>query len=102
MIEKVIASILDAEKEATEIIADGMKEYKTIIANAESQAATNRKELITSLKKSQDESYANAEKQAQIAYDKSLENGKIEAKNMQAVSMKKTDKAVSFIVGKVI
>ncbi|MFI3166718.1 MAG: hypothetical protein R3Y32_01225 [Bacillota bacterium] len=102
MIEKVIASILDAEKLASEIIADGMKEYKTIIADAESFVASEKKQLVSSLKDSQNDAYAKAEQKAQNAYEKSLEDGRVEAKKMQAESMKKHEEAVAFIVGKVI
>ncbi len=102
MIEKVIASILDAEKEASMIVAEGMKEYKDIISEAESKAAKDKKELITSLKAAQTDAYAQAEAKAQANYEKALEDGKAEAKAMQAESLKKTDSAVDFIIGKVI
>ncbi|MFI3128739.1 MAG: hypothetical protein R3Y18_01615 [Bacillota bacterium] len=102
MIEKVIASILDAEKEASLIISDGMKEYKQIISDAESKVSKDKKELVMSLKASQTAAYKEAEAKAEENYEKSLENGRAEAKAMQAESMKKTDSAVDFIIGKVI
>ncbi len=102
MIENVIASILDAEKSAGEILAEGMKEYKKIIAEAESQVDKEKKELIASLKASQDEAFAKAEQKANANYEKTLEDGKVSAEKLKAESLAKTDKAVSYIIGKVI
>ena len=102
MIEKVIASILEAEKKAEEIIINGNSEYKKIIFEAESISEKTKKEVIDGLRIFQKTELEKAEKQAGIEYEKTLAEGRNESETLKEKSKTKKDSAVELIVGKVI
>lgn len=82
MLNEIIESILDAEREAEKIIQDALEEAKTMNANAVVEADKIKNDTIQKVKDERRLVISTAEKEAEESYDEIIALGKKQAEKI--------------------
>lgn len=95
---EVIASILDAEKKADEIVKQSVEKSKKIRQSADEEGEKIKNGAVAVFKLHRASALKNSEKQAAAEYDKIMESGKNDADKIVALSAEKVDSFAEQIV----
>lgn len=98
---EVIGTILEAEAEAAKILELAAAESKSAIAEGETTAEKIEKDAAAKLSRERDRVLAEAEKRAEAAYDKLLDEGRKKAAMLKKSCEGKTNAAAEEILGRV-
>ena len=88
---EVIASILDAEKKADEIVKSSVEKSKAVKQSADFDGEKIKNGTVAVFKLHRASAIKEAEKQASLEYDKILSEGKASAEKILSDSADKTD-----------
>lgn len=102
MLEKVIDSIVEAEKAGEEKVAEAQRRSETILSESERNVAGIRERAAAERKERLKEMYAGAEKTANEKAREVREKGFAESDALKAGYMKKTEKAVDMLLRRVL
>lgn len=102
MLEKVIDSIVEAEKAGEEKVAEAQRRSETILSESERNVAGIRERAAAERKERLKEMYAGAEKTVDEKAREVREKGFAESDALKAGYMKKTEKAVDMLLRRVL
>lgn len=95
---EVIASILDAEKKAEEIVKQSVEKSKKIRQTADEDGEKIKNGAVALFKIKKVAEMKKAEEKAQAEYNKIIESGKADADKIRKISAAETDTYVDEIV----
>lgn len=99
---EVIASILDAEKKAEEIVKNSTEKSKKIRQTADEDGEKIKNGAVAVFKLHRTSALKDAEKKASAEYDKITESGKAEADKIVGLSADKIDSLAEQVVKGII
>lgn len=95
---EIIASILDAEKQAEEIVAKAASDCSRISLEGAERAAKVKEDAIALLAAEREQSEKDAERRAQAAYDSLAAEGGAAAQALKARSRTRVDPAADAVL----
>ncbi|MDD4291145.1 MAG: hypothetical protein PHX51_02745 [Clostridia bacterium] len=102
MINELVKSIVEAEAEAARRVQVAQDESKSLVFSAESEAEKIRAEGVAEIKRLSGDRTKNANTLATAKADKLRADGFAENSRKISACAKNTDKAVKYIVGRVV
>lgn len=100
MVKQTIASIIEAEQKADQIIADALADAKAMSQNATEEAKQIRHRTIESVKQDRQKVTETAEQEAEESSNNIITLGKKQAEKIK--SLTKTEEVINLIKDKVL
>ena len=99
---EIIASILDAEKKAEEIVKNAAEKSKNIRANADIDGEKIKNGAVAVFKVHRASEIKGAERTAETEYDAVFNNGKLQAEELVKTASEKIDAFAEDVVKEII
>lgn len=99
---EIISSILSAEQKSDEIIKSSNEKARAIILQGENDAESIRNTAITSTRLKRTKILSDAEKKANLEYEKVVEEGEVEIRKVINEALPKVDKVSDYILSEII